>query len=76
MTFAVIAAAVVLLFSLGAFLIWIAIRAARKAGADAAERDRFREKSEQARKANEIDEAVVCMSDSDLDGELRDGSWR
>ena len=72
MTFTVIAAAVVLIFSVGAFLIWIAMHTARRAGADAAERDQFREKSEQARKANEIDELVVRMSDADLDSELFD----
>ena len=55
------------------FLIWLAFRMAQKGGRAGAERDHFQVKSEQASKANEIDEDVARLSDADLDRELRDG---
>ena len=72
MSYAIIGASAIVILGLGAFLIGLAFRTARRAGADASERDHYREKSEQARKANEIDEDIVRLSDVDLDSELRD----
>ena len=55
------------------FLVWLGFRYARKAGEAGAQRDQALARSEQARKANEIDEDVRRLSDDDLDRELRDG---
>lgn len=52
------------------FLVWLAFHYARTAGAAGAQRDAFRAKSEQARRANEIDECVADLSDDQLDREL------
>ena len=67
--YALIAGAV----AIGIFLVWLAFRYARKAGEAGAERDQYRTKAEQGRKANEIDENVARLGDDDLDSELRDG---
>ena len=66
--YAAIGGAVIVLL----FLIWLALRYARTAGAAGAQRDAFRMKSEQARQANEIDECVADLSDDQLDRELRE----
>ena len=55
------------------FAVWLAFHIARKAGSAEAERDIFKLKAEQARRANEIDEDVASLSDEQLDRELRDG---
>lgn len=55
------------------FAIWLAFHLARRAGSAEAERDIFKLKAEQSRRANEIDEDVSCLSDERLDRELRDG---
>jgi hypothetical protein len=55
------------------FLVWLAFRYARRAGEAAAERDQFQVKSEQARRANEIDEDVARTPIADIDNELRNG---
>ena len=52
------------------FLVWLAFRYARTAGEAAAQRDAFKARSEQARRANEIDESVSALSDDQLDREL------
>ncbi len=49
-----------------------ALRVAKGSGRAEAERDYFEAKSEQARRANEIDEDVSGLSDNELDRELRD----
>ena len=71
--YAIIAAVAAVMLGLGAFLIWRAFAAERKRGEAEAERDHYQMKSEQARKANAIDEDVARLSDPDLDRELRDG---
>ena len=53
-------------------IVWLAFRYSEGKGRAEAERDRHREMSEQARKANEIDEAIASLSDRDLDSELHD----
>lgn len=73
--YAVIATVAVAVTGIGVFLVWNASRAERKRGEAEAQRARFQIMSEQARKANAIDEDVVRLSDADLDRELRDG-WR
>jgi len=70
--FAIVAAVAAVVLGLGAFLIWRALAAERKRGAAEAERDQHQTFSEQARRANAIDEDIACLSDSDLDRELRD----
>jgi len=52
------------------FLVWLAFHYARAAGEADAQRDAFKAKSEQARRANEIDESVSTLSDGQLDREL------
>jgi hypothetical protein len=54
------------------FIVWLAFKNAEGKGRAEAERDHFQTESEEARRANEIDEAVIRLSDSDLDRELRD----
>jgi ABC-type nickel/cobalt efflux system permease component RcnA len=70
---AIIAASAAVMLGLGAFLIWKALAAERKRGAAEAERDQYQTMTEQARRANAIDEDVARLSDPDLDRELRDG---
>ena len=67
----VITAVAAVILGLGAFLIWRAFAAERRRGAAEADRDHYQAKSEQARRANAIDEDVARLSDSDLDSELR-----
>jgi hypothetical protein len=55
------------------FAVWLAFRLVKKLGSAEAEREIFKMKSEQTRRANEIDEAVAFLSDEQLDRELRDG---
>lgn len=55
------------------FIVWIAFRSAERKGWADAERDRFMAESETARRANEIDESVMRLSDGELDRELCDG---
>lgn len=71
--YVIVAAVAAVMASLGAFLIWRGFAAERKRGEAEAERDHYQTMSEQARRANEIDEDVVRLSDADLDRELRDG---
>ena len=59
---------VVLLFTAGLMFHFV-----RKAGSAEAERDAFKTMLEQARRANEIDEDVASLCDTELDRELRDG---
>jgi len=68
-TYAVIGGLILVLI----FIVWIAFKTAEGKGRADAERDQFQTKSEEARQANEIDEAVIRLSDDDLDRELRDG---
>ena len=65
--------ALVGLFLLLLFIVWIAFKTAEKKGRAEAEREQFQAKSEAATEAHEIDEAVLRLSDADLDRELRDG---
>ena len=58
---------------LGALVITLAFRAAKKQGAAEVERDVFQTKADQAGRANAIDEEVARLSDDDLDSELRNG---
>lgn len=67
--YAVVGGGVVVLL----FVVGLAFHFVRKAGSAEAERDTFKVKSEQARRANEIDEDVACLSNDELDRELRDG---
>lgn len=53
-------------------VVWLACKAAESEGRSDAERDHLLERSETARRANEIDEGVKRLSDSDLDRELCD----
>ena len=69
MTILAIVGGAVVVFS---FLGWLAFRYVRKAGEAEAERKHFQAKSEQARRANEIDEKTGGMSVAQLDDELRD----
>ena len=57
--------------ALGAFLIWMGFRYARKSGVSQARADGLEAGADAARKGQEIDEDVARMSDSDLDDELR-----
>lgn len=68
MTAATIGGAV--LFLIGVVL--AAMRVAKSKGGAEAEKEHFQAKSEQARRANEIDEDVARLSDDDLTRELRD----
>lgn len=61
------------LFLLLLFVMWLAFRMAEQKGRSEAESDRVQKTFDQARMANEIDEGVKRLSDSDLDRELRDG---
>jgi hypothetical protein len=61
------------LFAVLAFIVWIGFKSAEKKGRAEAEREQFQAKSEAATEAHEIDEAVLRLSDADLDRELRDG---
>lgn len=54
-------------------VVWIACRIAEQKGRSEAERERLREETATARRANEIDEDVKRLPDADLDRELRDG---
>lgn len=67
--YAVIGGGVVVLL----FAVWMAFHLVKKAGSVEAERDMFKMKSEQSRRANEIDENVATLGDEQLDRELRDG---
>ena len=60
-----------LLAVLGALVIWLGFRYARKAGAAQARADGLEAGADAARKGQEIDEDVSKLSDSDLDDELR-----
>ena len=62
---------IVLVGVLGGFVVWLALRYARKAGAAHARADGLEAGADAARKGQEIDEAVSKLSDSDLDDELR-----
>jgi hypothetical protein len=67
-TYAVIGGLVVILF----FLVWLAFRTAEGKGRAEAEKRHFQGMSDHARRANEIDENVLSLSDDRLDRELRD----
>jgi hypothetical protein len=53
-------------------VVWLACKAAEQEGRSDAERDYLLAESRTARRANEIDESVKLLSDSDLDRELCD----
>jgi hypothetical protein len=65
--YAIIGALVLVLI----FFVWIAFKNSEGKGRAEAERDRLQTESEVARQANEIDEAIIRLSDDDLDRELR-----
>ena len=67
-TYAVIGGLLVILL----FLVWLAFRTAEGKGWAEAEKRHYQGISDQARKANAIDEATLSLSDDDLDRELRD----
>lgn len=67
-TYAVIGGLLVILL----FLVWLAFRTAEGKGRAEAEKRHYQGISDQARKANAIDEATLSLSDDDLDRELRD----
>ena len=52
------------------FFVWLAFRYAHAAGSADAERKAFKEQTEHARQANEIDEDVARLDDGELDREL------
>ena len=52
-------------------LVWMARRSERRRGAAEALRDHYRSNNRVASRANEIDETVRGLADSDLDRELR-----
>jgi hypothetical protein len=67
-TYAVIGGLLVVLL----FLVWLAFRSAEGKGRAEAEKRHYQRNSDRARKANEIDEAVLALPDDQLDNELRD----
>jgi hypothetical protein len=67
-TYAVIGGLVVILL----FLVWLAFKTAEGKGRVEAEKRHFQKMSDQARRANEIDEAVLVLPDDRLDRELRE----
>lgn len=70
--YVVVGAIAAVALGIGVFLVRNAFRAARARGEAEAQRAQSQAKSEQARKANAIDEDVARLSDTDLDRELRD----
>jgi hypothetical protein len=69
----IVAGAIIVFVALGGIALWLLVRQSRKLGGAEAERDQFQVKSEQARRANEIDEDVARTPIADIDNELRNG---
>ena len=65
----VIGAAVLVL----GFAVWLSFKSAEGKGRAEAEKQYLQRKTDEAERANAIDEDVLRLSDGDLDRELRDG---
>ncbi len=69
MTYAVVGGVLLALLA----IVWLAVRTAEQKGRSESDARRLQEAASTARRANEIDEDVRRLADSDLDRELRNG---